>query len=240
MTEEKIIEKIRKLLALADRTDNEEEAAAFFEKAQHLMVAHAIEEQALKAMGDAKAEKIVVRVVDIPERDEIKKAKHILLNSLAKANRCRIVILGGRGQVSLIGYESDTLFVELLYSSVLMQYAIERTRAWKSPQGQKQAKMYGQSRHIWLQGFSASYALQIGKRLDDSIKSVDSGTALVLYDRSQDVEAAMAGLYPRTKTTSMKLRNSVGSKAGEDAADRADLTGGRNTLKDRASRSITR
>lgn len=222
-----IIEKIQLLLNKAERTDNEHEAEAFYGAAQKLMQRHAVEESMLPG-NEQKREKIVKVVVIVKKRDEINAAKTLLLSGIAKANRCRIVIAKNRGQgeVWIFGYESDTAFVHMLYLSVLMQYAVERNRGWKIHSGPE-------SRFLWVNSFAQGYASRVGLRLQElSVKTAkEAGSELVLFDRSKDVTDWMNANLSLGKGRAVKLRvNGGGYGQGASAAERANLSGGRNNL----------
>lgn len=230
-----IIEKIRKLMALADNAGTEEEAALAFEKAQQLMVKHAIEEAQLAGKP---AEAIVTRVVPVRQRDEIRRAKHSLLDALARANRCQAVGVSDRG-ILIIGHETDAFFVEMLFASVLIQYARERTRAWKEYQSTT-PEWSRQSRHLWVNSFAFAYAVRVGERLEEAAarNRDDQGEsgALVLWDKANAV-AAWCDDNMNIKTSMVRVHGH-GRTAGAEAANRADLSGGRNNVGTRAGRAI--
>jgi hypothetical protein len=232
MAPESVIEKVKKLMALADNAGTEAEAELAFEKAQALMVKHAISELQLTP---AEREKIVERRIDLPQRDEIRRAKLLLFNELCRANRCQS-LSSSRSQ-TVIGFKSDVDFVEMLFASVMIQYAGERTRAWKAYRAETD-EWDRVSRHIWVNAFAWAYAQRVGQRLREAarreVESQDAaapGTALVLVDRAKEAEDWMHEQYPRLKTKSLSVRgNRHANSAGHDAANRADISGGRGNL----------
>lgn len=239
MSDNKVIEKIQKLLALAERAGTEHEAETAFEKARALMVQHAIEESMLKASGDVKAEKIIERFVKLGARDEIRMAKGILLNAIAKANRCKVLLY--RDTVSIIGYESDTYFVEMLWNSVLIQMLAARAKAWKQYQRDTPAA-YQSSRFIFVNQFALGYASRVGERLVVRAAEQDkvAGTDIVLRDRSKDVDDWMDTAHPNTRKSKAVVRsgNLAARSAGSKAAATADLSGGRNNVNGRSAGAL--
>lgn len=231
MSDSKIIEKIQKLLALAEGASTEEEAETVFAKARALMVQHAIEEMDLVKSGHASAEKIVERFITLKARDERRRAKAILLNAIATANRCKVLLY--RDTISIIGYESDTVFVEMLWNSVLIQMASSQTRAWNRYQHETPSYMQS-SRYIFVNQFSLGYAAGIGERLITRAKADDkaAGTDIVLRDRSKDVDDWFTEQHPSTrKTKAVRLSgNHAARSAGHSASKTADLSGGRNNV----------
>jgi len=236
MSEDKIIDKIRKLLALAERGGTAEEAESAFAKAQALMAKHAIDEARLVAAGQAPSEEIIKHVVHVRSRDEIKRAKFLLLHHVAKANHCRVVdATDNYDQVWIIGHESDALFVEMLCAAILMQYATERTRGWKAYQAATPESVR-MSRFKWLQSFAWGYADRIGQRLvtDTQETAKSTGSELVLASRADAVGTWMDANMNLRKGASRRVsvhRGVMGQ--GAEAANKADLSGGRNNVQGR-------
>ena len=118
----RVLEKVRALLAKAESTTFPEEAEALSAKAQGRMARHAIDE----AMGSAGAG-AGARVGDgptgvrVPVDDPYAGAKSILLSEVAAANRCRAVWSKGLGFSTVLGFEADLEFVDVLYTSLLVQ-----------------------------------------------------------------------------------------------------------------------
>jgi hypothetical protein len=224
------------LLAKAESTNSEHEAAALWEAAQKLMIRHAIDESMLPT-GDQKRESIVTRTVSLNPRDEIFSAKALLWNAIAKANRCRAYQSKWAGELSVVGYESDTVFVELLFASVMMQYATARNRGWKEYKANPFAT---QSRYLWVNAFAQGYALRIGERLKGQSRDEGAATGqeLVLRDRAKDVDDYVDANLKLGKGRTIALRVGHGHAAGRDAANAANLTGGRNNLAGASRRQV--
>lgn len=224
-----IVDKIALLMAKAERTDNEFEAEMFFDAAQKLMIRHAIDDTMLKAAGK-QSEKIVTIYIDIKTRDEIKSAKMLLLGRLARANRCKIVNdTRYNDRMIIIGYESDAEFVAILFASVMMQYATQRNLAWKNRREDMTT-----SRYLWVNSFSSGYAERVGIRLQEmatkATEETGMSTALVLRDRSKDVDEWLTANMSLRKGRSVSVHRGTGYVSGYDAGSKADLSGGRNNL----------
>jgi hypothetical protein len=76
MTDDKMLDKVRKLLAKAERAGTEHEAEAFTAKAQELILRYAIDEAMLQRKGEKQSEQIVARTVYV---EGYAKAKLLLL-----------------------------------------------------------------------------------------------------------------------------------------------------------------
>jgi len=133
-TDDRILHRIRALLAKAESTPYAEEATALTAKAQELIAAHAID-LALVAEQTGRGE-ITTRVVFIPA--PYPKEKFLLLGGVASANGCRAILglddLGRKSMLqapelfrddgryaTIVGYASDLDATELVFTSLLVQ-----------------------------------------------------------------------------------------------------------------------
>lgn len=246
--DQKLLIKVRMMLAKAESTPYEEEADTFTAAAQKLMARHSIDramldeaERATRRVGGPAA----IRVgVDRPYED----AKFSLLAAVARANRCRAVWHQGLGFGTVVGFEADLRAVELLQASLLVQ-ATSAMRA----QGSR-TNRYGESRtRSFRRSFLTGFAHRIGERLavaareetaeaggavaDASLEDPweaarrlvgvgRSGNALVrvLANREKAVADAVAERFPRLE--SVRSRAAIapeGWHSGRAAAERAQL-----------------
>ncbi len=221
----RILEKVRALLAKAESTTFAEEAEALSAKAQELMARHAID-AAMVAGGPAADDSPTG--MRLPVDDPYAGAKSILLSEVASANRCRAVWSKGLGFSTVMGFESDLMFVEILYTSLLVQATSAMVASGS------QVDRSGRSRtRSFRQAFLLSYAIRIGHRLraaDAASRAAAAekyGEALlpVLADRTAAVEAASAAAFPDVVSRSVSVSNAAGWAAGQVAADLASLSG---------------
>ena len=221
----RILVRVRALLAKAESTTFPEEAEALTAKAQELMARHAIDDAMVDAQtGGSGDEPVGVRVqVDAPYASP----KSLLLTEVASANRCRAVWSNDLGFSTIFGFESDTDFVDMLYTSLLVQ----ATRAMVA--AGSQADRYGRSRtRSFRTSFLVSYATRIGQRLraaeaaSRAAAAEDYGVALVpvLADRSSAVDDACHTAFPHIVSRSVSTTNLAGWRAGAAAADLATLS----------------
>lgn len=221
----RVLEKVRALLAKAESTTFPEEAEALSAKAQELMARHAIDSAMVAAGAGAGGGPTGVRV---PVDDPYAGAKSILLAEVAAANRCRAVWSKGLGFSTVLGFESDLEFVDVLYTSLLVQATSAMVAAGS------QVDRSGRSRtRSFRQAFLLAYASRIGQRLREAeaasraAAAEEYGEALlpVLADRSAAVRAAEAEAFPHLVSRSVSISNAAGWAAGKAAADLASLSG---------------
>ncbi|MEO7071081.1 MAG: DUF2786 domain-containing protein [Nostocoides sp.] len=236
--DERILSRVRALLAKAESTTFEAEAETFTAGAQALMSRHSIDAAMLAASSPTSGKPHGRRVwIERPYEPP----KVLLLDVVATANRCRSVWTRRIGFVTVIGFDADIDAAETIFTSLLVQanHAV-------SGQGSRSTR-YGQSRtRAFRQSFLTAYAHRIGERLREvteeetaSAVSRASGTdegsgrelVRVLGARAQAVDDSLADLFPAIVTKSIGSTNDAeGWHAGREAADRATLFGAGRVL----------
>lgn len=221
----RVLEKVRALLAKAESTTFPEEAEALSAKAQELMARHAIDDAMVCAAEGADDAPTGVR---LPVDDPYAGAKSVLLSVVASSNRCRAVWSKDLAFSTVVGFDSDLEFVEVLYTSLLVQATAAMVAAGP------QVDRYGRSRtRSFRQSFLLAYATRIGDRLRAAetasrvAATEQYGAALVpvLADRSAAVAAARDAAFPGAVSRSVSVSNAAGWAAGSAAADLAALSG---------------
>jgi len=131
MTDDKMLDKVRKLLAKAEKAGSEHEAEAFTAKANELMLKYMIDEAMLQQKGEKSDEKIIAKRVTV---EGYAKAKLTLMHSVAQGMGLKSVEYTmtrrgwstGAGEV--MGWESDVAAFDVLFASLQMQAATEAKR----------------------------------------------------------------------------------------------------------------
>ena len=224
--DEGALRRVRGLLAKAEATPFEEEAAAFTAKAQELMSRHAIDRVAL---ADDGARDEVPAGVRLGVDDPYAEAKAMLLAEVADANRCRAVWSKEFGFSTVFGFADDLESVELLYTSLLVQATTSMTAYGR------RSTAAGRSRtRSFRKAFLLSFATRIGHRLRDASDAAVGdavgrhGRSLlpVLADRRASVADAVEAAFPNmTSVRSSIATDAEGWAAGRAAADLAALWG---------------
>ena len=235
--DERMLGRIRALLAKAESTEFAEEAEALSGRAQELMAKYSIDHALLAAQSGEREEPSGRRIpVDSPYEEP----KSTLLNVIALANRCRAVWLKDVGLMTVVGFPADLDAVELLFTSLLVQANTAMLRA-----GGKKDE-FGRSRtRAFRQSFLVSYAIRIGERLEeatahataeavdelaaerDSAGPVSSGGDLVpfLAARQHAVDDAVDELFRGNlkRGRAARVTDAEGWVSGRAAADVARL-----------------
>jgi hypothetical protein len=224
--DQRMLDKIRALLAKAESTEFPEEAEALTTRAQQLMARYSIDHALLAARSGGEQEGPGGRRLAIDSPYESPKA--MLLASIAQANRCRAVWSKPLGFSTVLGFPADLDAVELLFTSLLVQAnaALVHEGSKRGPGGRSRTRSF---RHSFL----ASYAVRIGERLAEATGDAErraaaeaTGTDLlpVLAARDQAVDDAVDAMFPELTDHRMTgITDSEGWISGLAAADRADL-----------------
>lgn len=226
----KVLARVRALLAKAESTEFEEEAAAFTAKAQELITRHRIDRLLLDDDAGGTAFVCARRIgVDDPYAGP----KAVLLDAVADANGCRAVWSKALGFATVFGEPADLETVELLFTSLLVQ----ATTAMQTAGAGARAGSRPRSR-AFRQSFLLGYAGRIRTRLQGGVAAATAAAAAevgdrflpVLAGRKQEVDDAVRAAFGHLAEGSFRVHDMGGYAAGAAAADLADLTTGHDAL----------
>jgi len=236
---DRILEKVRALLAKAESTQYAEEAALYTAKAQELIASHAID-MALLEEREGRG-RIVTRLIQIPS--PYPKEKFLLLGGVARANNCRAILgleretvmrmaddgslFAGDGKwATVVGHESDLDLVEILFTSLLVQ-AVNVMLAHGT-----QVNAWGENRtKSFRRSFLNQFAWTIRERLEAArdtardVATTPSGDSAlpVLVRRDEAVDQDVSERFPNVTSLRTSVSNHEGVLAGHDAGQRADI-----------------
>ena len=229
--DQKVLTRVRALLAKAESTGFAEEAEALSAKAQALMARHALERAVVEQADHREPEPATARRIWLD--NPYVGAKALVVDAVAAANRCRTVLSEKLGFITVLGDEIDLEAVELLTTSLLVQ----ATRAMLAAGSQITRR--GQSRtRSYRQSFLVAYAVRIRERLsdatDETVSTIrkemgetepggDSRLLPVLAARQRVVDELFDGLFPELVHKAVSVSNHDGYRAGRAAADLAIL-----------------
>lgn len=214
-----LLTKVRKLLAMAERSTNPNEADAFSRKAADLIAAHRIDPERLQAEA---ADDLSVLEFELG-RGAYVRGRLGLLQVIAEAHGCRVVFeVRDRGTVAFVaGFRSDLETTELLYNSL-------HTQASSRMVGERRAT--GAATQQWRRSFLFGFANQIRQMLDTSATEAQrhvhpaSSTLPALRARDRRVNEFTRQRWARVSAARRpKPATATGWEAGRQAAARADL-----------------
>jgi len=233
--DERILSRVRMLLAKAESTTYEAEAETFTAGAQALMARHSIDAALLAQESGGRHGRDDPRGRRIGIDNPYEGPKAALLHAVASANRCRMVWSKELGFGTVVGFEPDLEAVELLFTSLLVQAT--RTLA---AAGSRSDRHGGSRTRSFRQSFLAAFAHRIGERLQEAaaheeeeaaVAARASGRELVplLAARAEHVDEQFDVWFPEVRRTSFSAaRDAEGWHSGRAAADRAQLNASRS------------
>lgn len=208
-----MLRKVRGLLAQAeDQSCTPAEAEAFSRKAEELIARHAIDAALLQADGTEHKGKPTIRKYET--QNPYGKAKGGLLTGIAQAYNCRVIMHGRDKSFTVVGFESDLAAVDMLYTSLLIQGNHAVLSATDSGKSFRAAFWYGFARRV-------SIRMKEQRR---TAEAETTGAALVLRDRSAEVDSHVSDLFPNLRAgTRANVRNAAGWSAGDAAGRNANI-----------------
>jgi Protein of unknown function (DUF2786) len=218
-----IFHKVRSLLRRAEATDSEFEAEEAIKKAQMFIMRYAIDEEELWRNEPEQRATIETITIHIPDRKVGSMEKRFILDAVARANRCKMWYTRGTGVSTVAGHNSDLLFVEMLFTSILTQMNFKLAI--------QQAVNEDVNPRSFIASFHHGYADRISRRLADlsreniaEVRNDSPGMELVLADRSAAVEKWVnSRIRIKTSTYSRSSSDETGYYSGRKAADETDL-----------------
>lgn len=219
--DEKVLAKVRALLAKAEATEFADEAEALSAKAQELMSRYSLQE-AVADHERGRAPVALARRIWI--ENPYAAAKVLLVQAVSRANRCQAVWAENPGFVTIVGSDTDLNLVELLTTSLLVQ----ANRAMLGA-GRRSGSGAPTRTRSYRQSFLVAYAQRIGERLDSTSASVteeierDARLLPVLAASSRAVDELVEHMFPSMTARSVTVSNGAGWGAGRAAADMAVL-----------------
>lgn len=228
-----LVERVRKLLDKAARTDNPHEADAFAAKAAELVAQHRIDPARLASSAADPAE-LAVREILIG-RGAYTRARLALLTAIGDAHDVRVVFQARpEGTVAFCaGHRTDLDVVEVMYTSLHQQAATHMAHLKRST---------GSATQQFRRSFLFGFAERIGELLAESRRDVEEaaqasagdGTSVVveLRKRSERVDDFVASQWGRVRSAKPAAAvGAAGWQRGTEAADQADV--GRSRLRSR-------
>ena len=219
---DRVLEKVRALLAKAEATPYPAEAEAFTAKAQELLSRHRLDGIDPGSLGTAPAGGPGRRRFPVPR--PYVTGKFRLLAGIARANHSEAVLDRAGDEAVVVGFGPDTDAVAELFTSLLLQ-GTSALLAAERAEGVDRSRTRSFRHAFWL-----AYGTRVAQRLAAATASAEAaaeadapGVLPVLADRDAAVAAALTDSFGRLRTLRTSASNGAGLVAGRDAADDAEL-----------------
>ena len=195
---QRVLGRVRALLARAEAAELPEEAEELAIQAQELLAARSIGDALIAAGTSHGRQAASGRRFFLDSPYELARAN--LLEVVARADRCRAVWHKSLGLSTVLGFPGDLDAVELLFTSLLTQATTAMVQAWsrRDDAGPADTRSFRQS-------FLAAYVQRIGERLAQTAQAAegravadapDSGAPAVLAARCRVVDETARRMFP--------------------------------------------
>lgn len=214
-----LIQRVRKLLAMAEGTGNPNEADAFSRKAAELIALHRIDPERLRV---ASHDDLALEEFELG-RGAYVRGRLAVLDAVAVANDCRVVFESREhGTVAIVaGFRSDLETTGLLYHSLHTQASSRMAAERRATPAATQ-----RWRRSFLFGYAAQIAAMLSESSDEAQRHSPTGASALpaLRERDERVREFVAERFGRvTAARPARAATVSGWQAGRDAASRADL-----------------
>lgn len=214
-----LVDRVRKLLAMAEGTSNPNEADAFSRKAAELIAEHRISPGHLHS---ANAGDLAVEEFELG-RGAYVRGRLALLQAIGEAHGCQVVFQARtRGTVAFVaGFRSDLDAVGLLYHSLHAQVSSRMARERRATAAATQ-----QFRRSFLFGFADQIRTMLVETVQEATDRLHPSSAAVpaLRARERRVDEFARQQFGRVAAARRpKGATPQGFAAGRRAASRADL-----------------
>jgi len=250
-TPEKLLDKIRKLHAKAESLNNlgnKEEAALFASKVQELLTQHKLEMDVLEFEEMEQDEPIGDELIETSPTGH-KKARiawrEQLVNSVAQAHYCRILVYPGSSKVVLVGRPTDRAVATYMIQTLVGLAEVLADAAYVKHFYEMKALGNVRKARGYRPAFLVGFVNTIRKRYHDEAealktKAEGTGLSLVRLDQEREKVKQYADTLSSGKAThvSTKVYNKTGLQDGEAAGHKVrirgtGLHGGKQTTRDR-------
>lgn len=170
---ERVVDLVGKLLAQAEGTDNEHEAAAFVERAQQLATAHAVDlERARGRQRDRhrrEAEPLEQERLEVGGRGRRGNRHRVLLYvAVAGPNDVLVNVASDSTYVLGFGHRSDLDVVDRLWASL----AVQMTQSAQRRLDRGEHRCSGVAAVSWRLSYYDGYVYEVGRRLAEARERV--------------------------------------------------------------------
>lgn len=215
-------EKINKLIAKAERTDNPHERETFMAAAQRLMLEWGIEEAVARSANGELTDEIVEVTLSMRNLGTYSLPMARALHSVVIAYGLRGFTRNGSDSYVVVGYKSDVSRLLMLFSHLPLQ-AIMAMESWRKEVQPvwEDAGMSTSERLSRKKAFVSSFGEGVARQIRAMRKEVEDdspGAAVAIREREVELDEYLSTLGLKKRGDGAKASN-----AGREAGARADL-----------------
>lgn len=218
--DDRLTDKIRKLLAMAEHPNsNENEAAIALQKAQKLLFENNLTRADIKDT-DGPSTPAGIGKLDITESVGFR-WKPVLMNALARNNLCRVIRSSHNNTIHVFGTYDNVLAVMEMYHWIVPELERMAMKGWTAYKADGTGRERAQT---WKYGFFLGATDTIERRLAETMREFETGQghALVPINKAL-VTDAVKRVFPHLKTSYSSSRSYDGRMAGRQAGNNINL-----------------
>ena len=237
MTTDKIIDKLQKLQAKASSAEelgNEAEALAFAMKVQELMDRHKLDMSVLTLKQQDKDEPLGATWVNNTRGGKDTRSGWVehLADAVMEAYYCRFMVVPGTDTIIIVGRKTDREVAEFVLMRLIIfinaeaihQHGALRYRLYHNNDGDM-SEAHG-FKAAFRRAAVATICTRLRELREEAVAS-SSSMALVVQRSKEEVNELFDDLTEKASSTKMQRgSNAIGSEAGRQAGNRADISGG--------------
>jgi hypothetical protein len=210
-----LIEKIKKLLALSE-SSNEHESSLALQMAQNLAIKHNIELATVKAYDSNKEEDIKTINISVGKRSPI--VNRYVTNIVRNHFQIRIIKLGTRDQgfsYIFVGTPTNNQIAKFVFEFLTHEF----TRRWNKYSSKKSVQT--KERTSFYTGMYNGLDQKLRdqkKQTEDTINdpSIKNNYSLMIVNQTENLNKAVAKMFPKLTYTKSYTRNTIYDNAYSD------------------------
>lgn len=224
-------EKVKKLLALAEKAGTQEEAELAMARAQEMMTKHMIDDAMLASLGDGRDEDKLIDEFQLIPKSAYFEYVVQLWAAAAESNGVQVLVVkiqrwALEQGVILVGWQTDIERTKLMFD--LIHHQCKRGRNRDMP---AHLKALGGGKIVgdWKRAFTLAFAVRVGQRLREQAERTKQEVATtnpeflpVLVSRQERAQRLAEDMSSGKHEVKLKY-NREGYEAGHRAANQADL-----------------
>ena len=217
---DKIIDKVKKILALSSNNPSEEEAQAAALKVQKLLAEYNL------SMSDLDTNEEFKPAIEEVYTGVDKSFKYLLANTIADNFRCKTYVSGNRRQIYFFGHEADCKIAREVF-----QYLFKTCDKSARREGDRAERKYGTRKGIYY-SYTRGFCHGVKEALDEQCKALMIVTPPEVNNSWEDYK------------TKIGMKEMGGNRNGsEDGFDRRaydrGVTDGSSAMRDKQTKQIT-
>lgn len=234
---DQLLKKLNGLKNMADgaaAVGNTQEAEAFAQKFQELLLKHNMSMEDVEKSSLHKKMEMVKDIIDTDDWDNTANTSNwtrTLLDIVAYYCLCKVVGMKGSTKCTILGERDNVAMTIYFTEQLIAKIMAARSIAWMEYQKHGGAE----SLYVFRRGFYKGAVLAISNKFSSQETKMaprDSSMALMVIDKRKEVEDYMLSLYPRLRSKSISLRESrAGHEQGYRAGSNMELNKGLSEKK---------